>query len=54
MYKKNENWIKEAQQKRLTLNVWTVNDKSLMDWFLERNVDFITTDQPELLLEITQ
>lgn len=54
VYKKNENWIKEAQQKGLTLNVWTVNDKSLMDWFLERNVDFITTDQPELLLEITQ
>ncbi|HEV7349214.1 glycerophosphodiester phosphodiesterase [Telluribacter sp.] len=54
IYKKNENWIKEAQQKGLTLNVWTVNDQPLMEWFLERNVDFITTDQPELLLEITK
>lgn len=48
--KKNENWITEAQQKKLTVNVWTVNDPAVMDWLLGKDVDFITTDEPELLL----
>lgn len=48
--KKNENWIDEAQQKKLTVNVWTVNDPAIMDWLLGKQVDFITTDEPELLL----
>ncbi|HYK76618.1 MAG TPA: glycerophosphodiester phosphodiesterase family protein [Daejeonella sp.] len=48
---KKEEWIKEAQHKNLSVNVWTVNDGQVMDWFLERNVDFITTNEPELLLE---
>ena len=48
--KKNENWIEEAQQKKLTINVWTVNDPAIMDWLLSKQVDFITTDEPELLL----
>lgn len=48
--KKNENWIDEAQQKKLTINAWTVNDPAMMDWLLGKNVDFITTDEPETLL----
>jgi glycerophosphoryl diester phosphodiesterase len=47
-----ENWIREAQEKKLTVNVWTVNDQISMKWFLERKVDFITTDEPETLLEL--
>ncbi len=50
--KKNENWIQEAKDLKLTLNVWTVNDKETMQWFLDKKFDFITTDQPELLLEL--
>ncbi|RRB03953.1 glycerophosphodiester phosphodiesterase [Larkinella rosea] len=49
--KKNENWIQEAHQKKLTVNVWTVNDPEMMNWLLERKADFITTDEPEKLLE---
>lgn len=49
-----ESWIAEAQQKKLTVNVWTVNDKASMNWFLERKVDFITTDEPEMLLELVK
>ncbi|MFC6998956.1 glycerophosphodiester phosphodiesterase [Rufibacter roseus] len=48
---KNPHWIEEAHQLGLTVNVWTVNDPKVMDWLLERNVDFITTNEPELLLE---
>jgi glycerophosphoryl diester phosphodiesterase len=51
VFQKNENWIKEAHQKGLTVNVWTVNDPKLMDWFLDHKADFITTNEPEILLK---
>lgn len=54
VFKKNEHWIAEAKQKGLTINAWTVNDEALMKWFLERNIDFITTNEPELLLNIVK
>lgn len=52
VFQKNPNWIKEAKQKKITINVWTVNDKSLMETFLKDDVDFITTNEPEMLLEL--
>ncbi len=54
VYKKNENYIKEMHQNKLTTNVWTVNDEGAMKWFLDNNVDFITTNEPELLLKMAQ
>lgn len=54
VYKKNEEWISQAQQKNLTLNTWTVNTQEAMEWFMSRHFDFITTDEPELLLKLTR
>lgn len=51
---KNADWIKDAKSKKLTVNVWTVNDKYLMEEFLKANVDFITTNEPELLLSMVK
>lgn len=51
VFRKNPDWILEAKDAGLTLNVWTVNDPEDMDWFLDQEFDFITTDEPELLLE---
>mgnify|MGYP001014078980 CR=1 FL=1 len=52
--KKNENYISEIRDLKLTTNVWTVNDESMMKWFLEKNVNYITTNEPELLLKISK
>jgi glycerophosphoryl diester phosphodiesterase len=52
VYKKHEEWLKESKQKKLITNVWTVNDVETMKWFIERNVDFITTNEPERLIEL--
>ena len=52
--KKNENWIREAHERKLTVNAWTVNERDIMEWFLARNADFITTNEPELLLELVK
>ncbi|GGW24783.1 glycerophosphoryl diester phosphodiesterase [Arenibacter certesii] len=52
VYKNNPTWIKEAQDLGLNVNVWTVNKEEDMNFFLEQKVDYITTDEPELLFKV--
>ena len=35
----------------VVVNIWTVNNPATMDSLLAQQVDFITTDEPELLLK---
>ncbi len=49
--KKNADWIEQAQKIGLIVNVWTVNGEKDMDKFLADKVDYITTNEPELLLK---
>ncbi|MGC3945662.1 MAG: glycerophosphodiester phosphodiesterase family protein [Chryseolinea sp.] len=49
---KNPDWVSDAHARRLTVNVWTVNDTELMKDLLKQNVEFITTNEPEVLLEL--
>lgn len=49
---KNPNWIKEAHDLGLTVNVWTVNKEEDMKWLLEEDVAFISTDEPEMLFRL--
>jgi glycerophosphoryl diester phosphodiesterase len=52
VFKKNPEWIEQAHQNKIILNAWTVNDKTDMQWLLEKKFDFITTNEPELLLSL--
>ncbi|WP_293711899.1 glycerophosphodiester phosphodiesterase family protein [uncultured Parabacteroides sp.] len=52
VFEKNPTWIQEAKDAGLTVNVWTVDDPTVMQSLVEQNVDFITTDKPEELKEI--
>lgn len=52
VYKRYEEWVNESKKKKLITNVWTVNDAETMRWFIERNVDYITTNEPERLIEL--
>ena len=49
---KNPDWLTDAKNRKLTINVWTVNDKPVLEELLRQNVDFITTNEPELLLSM--
>jgi glycerophosphoryl diester phosphodiesterase len=42
-------WIKEAKALGLTTNVWTVNNTEHMQYFISQGIDYITTDNPQLL-----
>lgn len=52
--KEKPEWITEAHELDLTVNAWTVNKEDDMKWLLEMKADFITTDEPELLLQIIE
>jgi glycerophosphoryl diester phosphodiesterase len=54
VFDKHPEWIKEAKQLGLTVNVWTVNDQDMMRRFVQDGADFITTDQPEVLTTLLQ
>lgn len=49
VFDKHPEWIQEAKDLGLTINVWTVDDPEIMESFISKNVDFITTDKPEEL-----
>lgn len=46
--KQKQEWIDEAKDLGLKLNAWTANKQEDIDWLLEQDFDYITTDEPEL------
>ena len=50
-FQKNPDWIKNARALGIVVNAWTVNNPLTMDSLLAQQVDFITTDEPEMLLK---
>lgn len=50
--KKHPEWIKDCHNRGLEVNVWTVNEPEDMKWCIEQGVDYITTNEPELLQKI--
>lgn len=54
VFRKNPDWIARAQKAGIILNAWTVNEEADMKWLLSQKFDFITTNEPELLLSITK
>ena len=52
VFRTNPAWIPAARKNGIVLNAWTVNSEEEMKWLLENKFDFITTNEPELLLSI--
>lgn len=50
--KANPQWIDEAHRLGLTVNVWTVNKPRDLQYFIDHKADFITTNEPVLLLDL--
>lgn len=51
VFRKHPEWITEAKQFQIQLNAWTVNKPDDMEWLLKEGFNFITTNEPELLLD---
>ena len=52
VYQKNPSWIAEAKQLGLTINAWTVNETAEMQQLIDQKVEYITTNEPELLFTL--
>ena len=50
--RKHPEWIKQAQELGLKVNVWTPSAQKSIEEFIEQGVDFITTDRPDLALRL--
>lgn len=50
--KRNETWLADAHTLNLTTNAWTVNDEETMRWLIAQNIQMITTNEPEKLIEL--
>lgn len=51
-YRQDKNLIEKAKKMGLLTNVWTVNTAEDLLLYYQQGVDYITTDEPELLLKI--
>lgn len=51
IFKKHPEWISDSKKLGLKLNAWTVNKTEDIDWLLANEFDYITTNEPELVLE---
>jgi glycerophosphoryl diester phosphodiesterase len=45
-------WIKEAKDLKLSINVWTVNDPAIVKTLMDQGVDYITTDKPVEMAQV--
>lgn len=52
VYQQNPQWIADAKAMGLLLNVWTVNESTQLKWCISQGFDFITTNEPEYLLQL--
>lgn len=50
VFKKHPEWIESAHKNNIVLNAWTVNTREDMEWLLLHKFQFITTNEPGLLL----
>jgi glycerophosphoryl diester phosphodiesterase len=52
VYTRRPGLIDSLKKESLVVNVWTVNDSTLMEAFLQAGVDMVTTDEPERLFRM--
>ena len=52
VFQKYPEWIQSAKKNKIDLNAWTVNNEKTMNWLLQNDFDFITTNEPELLFKV--
>lgn len=51
-FQKRPEWISEAKANDIELNAWTVNEKTDLEWMLNNEFDYITTNEPELAMDL--
>ena len=54
VFRQHPEWIEQCHRLGLKVNAWTVNKAEDMQWLIDHGVDFITTNEPVLLQQISK
>ena len=49
---KHPEWLQQFKDLGLKINIWTIDDAETMKYYIDKDVDFITTNEPELLISL--
>ncbi len=49
VFQRHPQWVAQSHQLGMKTNAWTVNDAATMQWCIDQGIDYITTNEPELL-----
>lgn len=52
VFRRHPEWIRQSHDLGMKVNAWTVNKTSDMEWLIDRNIDFITTNEPVKMKEL--
>lgn len=52
VYQKNENYIERFKKLGLSINGWTANTPEAIKFLISNQVDYITTNEPELVFDL--
>ena len=50
--KKHPEWLQQFKDMGLKINIWTVDSPEVMKYYINKGVEFITTNEPELLISL--
>lgn len=53
VFRKNPDWLPQFKAAAMPVNVWTVSNAADLQYCIDNEVDYVTTDAPELALEMT-
>ena len=54
MINKHPEWLQQFKDLGLKINIWTIDDAQTMRHYVDKGVDFITTNEPELCKTIVK
>lgn len=54
VYQKNENYIERFKKLGLSINGWTANTPEAINYLILNRVDYITTNEPELVFDLVR
>jgi glycerophosphoryl diester phosphodiesterase len=54
IFRTNPGWIDELHAQNMPVNIWTVDSASDIQWCIDHGADFITTNEPELAMELVR
>jgi Glycerophosphoryl diester phosphodiesterase len=52
--KKNPEWIEQSKKNGISVNVWTVDKSEDLQYFIDKGVDYITTNNPVEALKLAK